>query len=206
MTHDLRICFVGDSYVAGVGDPRFLGWAGLAARTIAAGQPLTGYNLGVRRQTSSDVLNRFEDECGQRLAPATDPRVVLSVGVNDATLENGRPRVAPDESSANLTRLLDRATANDWSVLVVAPPPVADPGHQARTAGLDREFARICRTAGIPYVPVHQPLAANPVWIHEVRTGDGAHPAEAGYDAIADLIAPHWDTWLRAVPTTSGRG
>ncbi|BFV58024.1 hypothetical protein KCMC57_up31280 [Kitasatospora sp. CMC57] len=197
MTRDLRICFVGDSYVAGVGDPRFLGWAGrLAARTLAAGQPLTGYNLGVRRQTSADVLKRFEGECGPRLAAATDPRVVLSVGVNDATHENGRPRVPADESAANLTRLLDLATANGWSVLVVAPPPVADLGHQARTAGLDREFARICRTAEVPYVPAHQPLAADPTWIHEVRVGDGAHPAEAGYDAIAELIAPSWDEWI----------
>ncbi|WP_405018657.1 GDSL-type esterase/lipase family protein [Kitasatospora sp. NBC_00070] len=197
MTHDLRICFVGDSYVAGLGDPRFLGWAGrLAARTIAAGRPLTGYNLGVRRQTSADVLARFRSECGPRLAPADDPRVVLSVGVNDATHEDGRPRVTPDESSANLGRLLDQAAAEGWSVLVVAPPPVADPGHQARTALLDREFARICRAAGVPYAPVHQPLAADPTWIHEVRTGDGAHPAEAGYDALADLIAPHWDAWL----------
>ena len=42
MARDLRICFVGDSFVAGVGDPLCLGWPGrLAARTFADGQPLT---------------------------------------------------------------------------------------------------------------------------------------------------------------------
>lgn len=46
---DLRVCFVGDSFVAGVGDPQHLGWTGrIAARTYQAGQPLTSYVLGVR--------------------------------------------------------------------------------------------------------------------------------------------------------------
>lgn len=37
---DLRVCFVGDSFVAGVGDPEQLGWAGrVAARTHSAGRP-----------------------------------------------------------------------------------------------------------------------------------------------------------------------
>lgn len=201
MTQDLRICFVGDSYVAGVGDPRFLGWAGrLAAHTIAGGRPLTGYNLGVRRQTSADILARFAQECGQRLSDATDPRVVLSLGVNDATHENGHPRVHPDESSANLTRILDQATTHGWSALVVGPPPVADAGHRARTAQLDQEFARICGHAAVPYVSVHRPLSDNHIWLHEVRTGDGAHPGAAGYDEITALIAPHWQRWLASAP------
>ncbi|MER5861725.1 GDSL-type esterase/lipase family protein [Kitasatospora sp. NPDC002040] len=197
MIHNLRICFVGDSYVAGVGDPRFLGWAGrLAARTISAGQPITGYNLGVRRQTSADILSRFEQECVPRLEIADDPRVVLSLGTNDATHEDGRPRVAPAESAANLALLLDRAAARGWATLVVAPPPVADLDHRARTALLDAEFVGVCRAAGVPYIQVHQPLSTNPVWLEEIRLDDGAHPGAAGYDEITALIAPHWDTWL----------
>src|SRR3954465_12905136 len=74
MTRDLRICFVGDSFVAGIGDPLCHGWAGrLTARTIADGQPLTSYNLGVRRQTSSDILTRWQYECDRRLQGGTHP-------------------------------------------------------------------------------------------------------------------------------------
>ncbi len=68
---DLRVCFVGDSFVAGVGDPEHLGWAGrLAAGSSRAGRRLTAYNLGVRRQTSRDVSHRWLFECQQRLPTA----------------------------------------------------------------------------------------------------------------------------------------
>ncbi|WP_329459778.1 GDSL-type esterase/lipase family protein [Streptomyces sp. NBC_01497] len=199
MIRDLRVCFVGDSFVAGVGDPRFLGWAGrLAVRALADGRPLTGYNLGVRHETSRDIVARWENECGPRLLGGTDLRVVLSFGVNDTTHEGGRPRVAPDVSSANLSRMLARAADRDWPVLVVAPPPVDDGEQNSRTALLDERFARICLDASVPYVPVHQPLRDSAVWTREVRTGDGAHPAAGGYDEIAALIEPHWRNWLSA--------
>jgi acyl-CoA thioesterase I len=201
MTLDLRVCFVGDSFIAGVGDPRCLGWPGrLAARAFADGRPLTVYNLGVRRQTSSDVLARWRYECDQRLRDGGDLRVVVSFGVNDTTHEDGRPRVAPDESSANLARMLGQAADQGWPALVVAPPPVGDAEQNARTALLDERFARICRDASVPYIPVHQPLRDNAVWMHEVHTGDGAHPGAGGYDELTALIEPRWRDWLSANP------
>lgn len=199
MIPDLRVCFVGDSFVTGVGDPLGLGWAGrLAARAFAVGQPLTAYNLGVRGQTSSDILARWQHECVQRLQGGRNVRVVFSFGVNDTTHEAGRPRVAPDESSDNLAQMLGRCADLGWPVLVVAPPPVDDDEQNARTALLDERFARICLEASAPYVPVHQPLRDSAVWMDEVRTGDGAHPMAAGYDRIAALIEPRWRGWLSA--------
>ncbi|WP_347059518.1 hypothetical protein ABC795_03530 [Blastococcus sp. HT6-30] len=45
---DLRVCFLGDSSTAGVGDDDGLGWVGrLAASARRYGTALTGYNLGV---------------------------------------------------------------------------------------------------------------------------------------------------------------
>ncbi|MCF3960514.1 DUF459 domain-containing protein [Streptomyces fuscigenes] len=212
MDSDLRVCFVGDSFVAGVGDPLCLGWAGrLAARAVTGGQPLTAYNLGVRRETSTDVLARWLGECDRRLRDGTDLRVVLSFGVNDTTHEDGRPRVDPDVSEANLSRMLEQAAGRGWGVLVVAPPPVDDAEHNARTARLDERFARVCREASVPYVPVHRPLRDSAAWSREVRTGDGAHPGAAGYDELAALVVPHWRAWLSGtaadsqVPDDDGR-
>ncbi|MBF6334861.1 G-D-S-L family lipolytic protein [Nocardia abscessus] len=197
MSRDLRVCFVGDSFVAGVGDPRGLGWAGrLTSAAYARGVPSTAYNLGVRRQTSAEILARFRAECSPRLPEGVDARVVLSFGVNDAMHENGGPRVGPEESLANLSELLAQAVERNWRVLLVAPPPIADAEHNARTAALDERFARVCAAADVPYVRVHQPLRGNPVWCAEVRAGDGAHPGAAGYDEMAALIAPDWHAWL----------
>ncbi|MFD9126697.1 GDSL-type esterase/lipase family protein [Kitasatospora sp. NPDC059571] len=199
MERDPRVCFVGDSFTAGVGDPTARGWAGrLAARTLAGGGLLTWYNLGVRRNTSADIAERWEDECARRLPDGTERRVVLCFGVNDTVHEDGRPRVAPDASAANLARILDRAAGRGWTTLFVGPPPVADPAHNERTALLDERYAALCRDAGVPHVAVHHALRASTAWMHEVRTGDGAHPAEAGYDAFADLVEGRWHDWLAA--------
>ena len=85
MTRDLRVCFVGDSFVAGVGDPEHLGWTGrLCAGSERDGLSLTGYVLGVRRQTSAEVAARWAAECRARLGGGTwESRVVVSMGVND---------------------------------------------------------------------------------------------------------------------------
>ncbi|WP_227979094.1 GDSL-type esterase/lipase family protein [Nocardia spumae] len=197
MVGDVRVCFVGDSLVAGVGDRGCLGWAGrLAGRAAAAGVPLTYYNLGVRRQTSSDIAARWEAECAQRLTAGTDARVVFSFGINDTLWENGAVRVPVEESAANLRRLLRRSAELGWTVLVVAPPPCADAEHNSRTVELDDRFTEICDRERVSYLRIHQPLRHNDIWMRELRAGDGYHPDAPGYEQIASLIGPHWLRWL----------
>lgn len=113
---DVRVCVLGDSFTAGTGDPEHRGWVG---RVAAAGpQPVTVYNLGVRRETSADVLGRWRAECTARLPAGVDGRVVVAFGVNDTTAEEGTLRVRPTASAGNLAALLDAAP---WPVLVVGP-------------------------------------------------------------------------------------
>ncbi|BDU09325.1 G-D-S-L family lipolytic protein [Nocardia cyriacigeorgica] len=197
MLRDTRICFVGDSFVAAAGDRSALGWTGrLVADAHACGHPVTAYNLGVRGQTSTQIRTRWLAESLPRLPDDVDARVVFSLGVNDTTIENGRTRVAAADSVANLTALLAEAADRGWPALVVAPPPVDDDEHNARTAALDARFAELCATAQVPYARVHQPLSTDPIWRHEVRIGDGAHPDTDGYTVLADLIRPMWREWL----------
>lgn len=199
MSSDLRVCFLGDSFVAGVGDPEHRGWVGrLCARSAAAGRPLTAYNLGVRRETTADVLDRGAAECRTRLAAGDDRRIVVSTGVNDAMDEDGSPRLTVDASLAALAGLLGGAADAGWPVLVVGPPPIADAGHNRRIAELDSRFGELCAATGVPYVAVLDALAGNATWRREVAAGDGAHPGAAGYQRYADLVWPAWATWTGA--------
>jgi len=60
-SREIRMGFVGDSFVAGVGDPAHLGWVGrLAARAETRSVVVTGYNLGIRLNTSDDVRIRWQ--------------------------------------------------------------------------------------------------------------------------------------------------
>ncbi|MEV6770763.1 GDSL-type esterase/lipase family protein [Nocardia sp. NPDC051030] len=197
MVTDLRVCFVGESYVAGVGDQKCLGWAGrIAVRAIAAGQPLNYYNLGIRRETSTELRARWEAECTPRLPQGVDGRVVISTGANDTGHENGLPRVDPDDSVANLAAILRGIAERGWQALVVAPPPNVDDEHNLRLSALDERFAELCDTAAVPYLRVHQPLRENPIWMREVALADGYHPGAAGYEEFANLLVPHWLLWL----------
>lgn len=92
--------------------------------------------------------------------------------------------------------MLRQAAARGWRVLAVAPPPIADQDHNARSAALDERFAEICASAAVPYVRIRHALRENPVWMREVRAGDGAHPGAGGYDVLAELVEPRWREWL----------
>ena len=196
---DLRICFVGDSFVNGAGDPAFRGWTGrLCALPPARAQAFTAYNLGVRRETSGDILARL-GEVARRLAPEHDGRVVFSFGANDTALADGQPRVALDQTVANLRAMLAAAQGR-WPVLVVGPPALADEAHNARIDALCQQLAVVCAEHAVPYLPVYARLAASRVWRREVAAGDGAHPAAAGYQRLAGLVAawPAWQAWFES--------
>ena len=76
------MCFIGDSFVQGIGDPEYRGWVG---RVLAATRDdVTAFNLGIRRNTSEDVLRRCWHEVLPRTLPEADNRLVISFGSNDA--------------------------------------------------------------------------------------------------------------------------
>ena len=130
---DIRLCFVGDSFVNGTCDPDYLGWTGrvcIAARNT--GYALTSYNLGVRRDTSTDIAVRWQDECLRRLPDSCDGRIVFSFGVNDTTVEDGVSRVSTEQSLINAREMLSTSLSL-YPTLMVGPPPIADLDQNRRT-------------------------------------------------------------------------
>jgi acyl-CoA thioesterase-1 len=192
------VLFFGDSFVAGAGDPQGLGWVGrVAAAAWAAGVPLTAYNLGVRREPSVDVVARWRAEAAPRIVPEADCRVVFSFGANDATLEDRRPRVDPEDGVRALEEALGQAAEAGLPVLVVGPPPANDDAQHERIAALSARFAEACAQRGVPYVEVVGELRRSGPWRAEARAGDGAHPGAGGYAQLADLVAEPFLRWAR---------
>lgn len=194
---DVRICFVGDSFTQGTGDETYLGWPGrICASARARGHTITAYNLGIRRETTADILARWRAEVTPRLAPGIDGRVVLSFGANDATIENGQWRVAPDQSEANARRLISEARAS-YPVLVVGLPPAPESDKTARHAELAARYARVCQELSVPFLDILEPIQGVEAWWREVAAGDGIHPGAGGYAALARLVEawPAWREW-----------
>lgn len=191
---DIRICFIGDSFTAGTGDPEALGWMGrVAAAAMASGHNLTAYNLGVRRETSADILRRWQQECAPRAMPGTEMRVVFCFGANDTALDNGRRRLTLEQSLTNAHALLREAKVK-YPVLLIGPPPVADAEHDKRIAELARELGKVAEREGVPYLNVFTPLQTAIAWRQEVVANDGSHPRANGYRELAELIVG-WPAW-----------
>jgi len=198
---DLRVAFVGDSFIAGTGDPEARGWVGrIASAADAAGVPLSAYNLGVRRETSADILRRWQAEATVRLPSSSDGRVVFSFGANDATFENGRARVEPETSAANLDRMLADAAALGLPAFVVGTVPAGDEAHRKRIDELSPRLEAVAVARAVPYVDVRETIAGSEIWRREVRKSDGIHPRAGGYELLASLIAGPLLRWLADAP------
>ena len=186
---DIRVCFAGDSFVAGTGDDTALGWVGrVTAAGIAGGLRLTSYNLGVRGATSVQVARRLAIEARPRLTTAEDPRIIVSFGVND-TLPGRRSRRADDRRGAGGPSA-HGAAPTCWS------------GRPRSTTRADRSPPQARRGArrrgcllGIPFVPALAATEAHGAWRYRVHAGDGFHPDARATPSWPTVVTPPILAW-----------
>ncbi|MBD0386361.1 MAG: lipase [Nostoc sp. C3-bin3] len=201
---EVRICFVGDSFVNGTGDQECLGWTGrVCANANKKGYDITYYNLGIRRDTSTDIAKRWLQEVSLRLPKEYDGRVVFSFGLNDTTLENGKTRVDLADSLKNAYEILSEAQKL-YPVLMIGIAPYAEPEdsqRRNRNTDLCKQFALICNELNIPYLDVFSILGKSNIWINEARANDGVHPQAGGYTEFAQIVE-NWNAWLNWFPLT----
>ncbi|MGD1912841.1 MAG: GDSL-type esterase/lipase family protein [Rivularia sp. (in: cyanobacteria)] len=192
---EIRICFLGESFVNGTGDYEYLGWTGrICQNAFSKGFDITHYNLGVRRETSSELRKRWLQEVSYRLPKEYDGRVVFSFGTNDTTIENGQTRVSQHESITNLQDIL--SIAKDlYPILIISPSPIDDKEQNQRSSDLSKEFAKICDGLNVPYLDIFSELIKSKIWMDEVKNYDGAHPRAGGYQVFAEIVQ-NWEGWL----------
>ena len=195
---EIRICFVGESFVNGTGDPEFLGWTGRVCRnTESKGYAITHYNLGVRAETSRYLKQRWRSEVSYRLPPEHDGRVVFSFGVNDSGWAGKKQGIELLESLANARSILSEAKPL-YPILMISPPPCGDVEQEKRNqiiANLSQELAIICNELDVPYLDVFSSLVKSSMWLTEAKANDGAHPKADGYAEFAALVQ-NWESWL----------
>ncbi|MBE9207770.1 lipase [Nostoc sp. LEGE 06077] len=195
---EIRICFIGESFVNGTGDPEFLGWTGRVCRNAELkGYAITHYNLGVRAETSRYLKQRWYSEVSYRLPREYDGRVVFSFGVNDSGWAGKKQGIELSESIANARSILTEAK-QIYPVLMVGPPPCGDVEQEKRNqiiANMSQEFALVCDELDVPYLDVFSSLLKSPIWLTEAKANDGAHPKASGYGEFATLVQ-NWEGWL----------
>jgi lysophospholipase L1-like esterase len=191
---DIRIYFLGESFVNGTGDRTHLGWTGrLCSNLSQQGYFITYYNLGIRQETSTQLAQRWQQECDRRFVAECDNRIIFSFGTNDTTLENGKTRIEVIDSLNNVRQILLLAQQK-CLVLMVSPPAILEPSQNQRISYLSQQFAYLCQELNVPYLDVFTPLSQSATWMREVQAGDGAHPDAGGYAELARLVQ-NWGAW-----------
>jgi lysophospholipase L1-like esterase len=194
-TLDIRVCFMGDSFTLGTGDPEGLGWPGrVFAAERGRGVNLTAYNLGIRGNTSAQMAERAAAEISARIADRGERKgVVITCGSNDVFL--GRPL---EESVQALRGMLQWARSEGYGALVVSPPCMADPAHEAKRIELQKAQGQVCADLATPMLDLTAAVADWSAWRSEAKTGDGVHPGPEGYRRVAAafLVWTAWRDWL----------
>ncbi|MBD2758299.1 G-D-S-L family lipolytic protein [Yimella sp. cx-573] len=187
------LCFVGDEYVAGLGDPKALGWVSrVVARTPHAGVDLAAYNLGVRGDSSTDVLARWQQEAEPRWRTANERRLVVGFGTQD--VEDG---ISTARSRLNLANILDDASSSAIATFVVGPAPSLDAETNERLQVLVDAQADVCSRRGVTYVDCFRPLLGHDQWQADLSASPDGLPGQAGYGLIAWLVLhAGWQNWL----------
>ncbi|HJD97974.1 GDSL-type esterase/lipase family protein [Mailhella massiliensis] len=189
--------FFGDSVTLGVNDAPAGGWvARLAGKAAAAGlqvPPDTFYNMGVRKNSSAMILERWKREFQARAMEGVPSFLIFCFGTVDMAAPQGSPNLPVGESAANAREILQKA--KDYgSVVLISAPPVKDEAHCARLESLCTAYAAICAAVDVPFIDIFHPLL-NAGYVQDLT--DGVHPGPAGNEMIAEALiqsAPlkHW--------------
>ncbi len=205
----MRICFIGDSFVNGVGDDEALGWRGrVTAAARKAGRDITAYDLGIRRNTSTDILARWEAEATARLADGFEHRLLFAFGTNDCADDGrGRRRVPLARTLRNAEAILGRAKALA-PTLIIGPAPMLDDGAaDERIAELEGKLSILCNRLEVPFLPLFERLRHVDAWTRGALHGDGTHPDAGGYALLAGHILdwPAFRDWIGLGAPKKGR-
>lgn len=198
VNRDIRIGFLGESFVNGTGDRTYLGWTGRVCQTLSQqGYPVTHYNLGIRRETSTELLHRWQAECDRRFSAGCDNRLVFCFGVNDTTLDGSKPRVELPQSMDNTRQILSRAKEK-YSVFMISPAAIPDTDQNDRIRQFTEQLLPLCNELEIPFLDVFTPLSRSQIWLQEATANDGYHPDAAGYTEFARLVQTSavWQRWF----------
>ncbi|MDQ0868816.1 acyl-CoA thioesterase-1 [Arthrobacter sp. V1I9] len=193
----LRIAAVGDELLAGLGDPRALGWLGrVLARTPQDGMLLESYALPCPQEGTEGLAARWMGEAGRRFSDQAENRLVI--GLSGRDIEFG---LSTARSRLNLANILDSASQNRLGVFVVGPPPTLDPAQNRRLDELNTAFADVTTRRKHLYVDTFSPLLNHEQWRQDLAANGGT-PGQAGYGLMAWLVLHRgWFQWLgMAVP------
>lgn len=176
--------FFGDSITLGVNVLPKDSFYQLAAECLQEKFPIPPtkfYNLGACKNSSKEILARFENEFSVRSLPGSEPIFILMCGVVDTMKFTDTPYLSLEQSKENFAAIVSLAQSRG-KIIAVSPSPVANEEQNGRLAELIAAQEKICGDKGCAYINIF-PQLHNPDFLGDLK--DGVHPGELGNKLIA---------------------
>lgn len=165
------------------------------------------FNLGVSADTSTDVINRFENETKARALGDRELALVFAVGTNNAAVEtSGREWSSPDKYRYELIDLIEKARRFTDKIMFVGLAPCDETKTNpvfwnpinytnARIKLFDDVMEAFCQEQNVPHVPIFGILEEKMKMGIELLQ-DGLHPNDLGHQLIYEIVRPELDKLL----------
>lgn len=187
------LCF-GDSITSGYDDDVKGGWVNRLKAMF--GKKYEFVNFGVPGYTSSDLLNRIEEELEHYTNGTT---IIIAIGVNDSRIDSGQNVAEIKDYVKNLDKILNLAKKVTDKIIFVGLAPCEDSltnpvdwsdtiYKNSRISEFDEALRKFCEKNGSAYVRIFEPFKE--AERDYSMLPDGIHPNETGHQLIADLIKP----------------
>ena len=194
----VNVCIIGDSVTWGARLPFRIAWANLLRNHLekVSDNLISLYDLGIDKDTSRNVLKRFDVE----MAARSPELIIFAVGVNDSCYHTtpDHPEVPKEEFSQNMLNLVKRAKKITSKVIIVGLVKGSDAltkpllqsttgkcYEKMRTEEYDEILKSVARDQRVTFVEMFDKL-------NDEDFDDGIHPNINGhikmYEAIHTVV------------------
>ena len=180
-----KVLLFGDSLMSGYGLPKDDHLSVVLEKSLKSdGYEIQIFNSSISGDTSSDGLDRIEDE----LSEASYDLIIIGLGANDMLR-----RINPDQTKQNLEDIINIITSNNIKIILAGM--IASP-----TNGLnykkkfDKIYPDLSKKFELELIPfLLKGVALNP----SLNQADGIHPNEKGVLIIAETIKKSITNFLK---------
>ncbi|MFZ5437611.1 MAG: GDSL-type esterase/lipase family protein [Patescibacteria group bacterium] len=198
----MNICVFGDSITWGAKLPFRVGWANLLRNHLekVSDEFFSVYDLGIDKNTSTDLLKRFDQE-----AQARNPAVIIfAIGTNDAAFirVKEQPITPINIFRENLNLLSGLAKKHTSRIIFVGlakgddqitnPLPQSTTGKSYDKANLNQYsqvIKKVCEKENFTFIDLQAILT-------DTDFADGLHPNVVGHEKIFQAVAEKLDIIL----------
>lgn len=163
-------------------------------------QHLTIFNLGISGDTSSNLLDRIENEIVARQWPDEELSVIVCVGTNDSLLEVNNERTAIADYEANMQKIAGIMKRYCKHAIFIELPPCDETRTTPvswgdynylndRLQSYNKAIQKVAQTEGLDLVSIFDKFK-NRLDSGEDLLFDGLHPNDTGHELILETIKP----------------